>query len=186
MTANGTAWLSEARTLLDETIALRRRIHEHPELGLDLPRTTEAVLSSLKGLALDVDRGPSTSGLIVTLKGPSQGTTVLLRGDMDALPMDEDTELPFASKEPGRMHACGHDAHTAMLVGAVKLLHRHRDKLAGTVKFMFQPGEEGHFGARKMVEDGLIDQAPRPDGAFAIHITPNVPAGVITAKPGAI
>jgi amidohydrolase len=185
MTANGTAWLSEARTLLDETIALRRRIHEYPELGLDLPRTTEAVLNSLKGLTLDIDRGPSTSGLIVTLKGPSQGATVLLRGDMDALPMDEDTELPFASKEPGRMHACGHDAHTAMLVGAVKLLHRHRDKLAGTVKFMFQPGEEGHFGARKMVEDGLIDKAPRPDGAFAIHITPNVPAGVIAAKPGA-
>jgi hippurate hydrolase len=184
--AENVQWLSEARIILDETIALRRRIHEYPELGLDLPRTTESVLGALSGLDVEVDRGPSTSGLIVTLKGPSQGATVLLRGDMDALPMEEDTALPFASKEPGRMHACGHDAHTAMLVGAVKLLHRHRAGLGGTVKFMFQPGEEGHFGARKMIEDGLIEKAPRPTGAFAIHVSPNVPAGAITGKSGAI
>jgi hippurate hydrolase len=184
--AENVQWLSEARTIMDETIALRRQIHQHPELGLDLPATTARVIDALKGLDLDIDRGPSTSGLIVTLKGPSQGATVLLRGDMDALPMDEDTSLPFASKEPGRMHACGHDAHTAMLVGAVKLLHRHRAGLAGTVKFMFQPGEEGHFGALRMIEDGLIEKAPRPTGAFAIHVSPNVPAGAITGKAGAI
>ena len=179
-----TAWLKESRALLEETVRLRRRIHARPELGLDLPETTKAVFDSLNGLDVEIDRGRSTSGLIVTLKGPSQGATVLLRGDMDALPMNEDTGFPFSSTEPGRMHACGHDAHTAMLVAAVKILHRHRTRLAGTVKFMFQPGEEGHFGARRMIEDGLIDKAPRPTGAFAIHITTTHPAGVIASKPG--
>lgn len=179
-------WLDAAKELLPEAIALRRRIHAHPELGLDLPRTTQAVLDSLRGLDLEIDRGPSTSGLVATLKGAREGATILLRGDMDALPMQEDTALPYASTEPGRMHACGHDAHTAMLVGAAKLLDRHRDRLSGTVRFMFQPGEEGHFGARKMIEDGLIEKVPRPDGAFALHVTPNVPSGVIASKPGAI
>jgi len=181
-----TAWFKEANELLGETIALRRKIHAHPELGLDLPVTTGAVLEQLKGLDVEIARGRSTSGLVVTLKGPSQGATVLLRGDMDALPMDEDTGLPFASTQAGRMHACGHDAHTAMLVGAVKLLHRHRDRLAGTVKFMFQPGEEGHFGAKRMIEDGMLDSDPKPSGAFAIHVSTNQPAGVVASKPGAL
>jgi hippurate hydrolase len=184
MERSKTPWLEGTKALMPETIALRRKIHENPELGLDLPLTTQAVLDSLEGLDVQIDRGKQTSGLIVTLKGPTQGRTVLLRGDMDALPMPEDTELPFASKVPGRMHACGHDSHTAMLAGAVKLLHANRDRLAGTVKFMFQPGEEGHFGALRMIEDGLIDKHPRPDGAFAIHITPNVPTGIFTAKAG--
>jgi hippurate hydrolase len=125
---------------------------------------------------------------VVSLAGRKPGTqtgrTILLRGDMDALPMPEETGLDFASKFPGRMHACGHDAHTAMLVQAVHLLHRHRDELAGTVKFMFQPGEEGHGGARLMIEDGLIDADPKPDAAFALHIWPGVPAGAILGKPG--
>ena len=182
---NGTMWLSGAKDLLPSAVELRRRIHEHPELGLHLPMTTAAVLETLDGLDVRIDKGPSTSGLIVTLQGPTQGRTILLRGDMDALPMPEDTGLAFASKEPGRMHACGHDSHTAMLAMAVKLLHANRGKLSGTVKFMFQPGEEGHFGALRMIEDGLIDKHPKPDGAFAIHITPNVPTGVMTAKAGA-
>ena len=104
MSGETAPWLKEANDLLGETIALRRRIHAHPELGLDLPETTKAVLDSLAGLDVEIDRGRSTSGLIVTLKGPSQGSTVLLRGDMDALPMDEDTGLPFASTQAGRMH----------------------------------------------------------------------------------
>jgi amidohydrolase len=178
-------WLDGAKGLLPETVTLRRKIHEHPELGLHLPKTVAAVREALDGLDVKIETGPSTSGLIVTLQGPTQGRTVLLRGDMDALPMPEDTDLPFKSKEPGRMHACGHDSHTAMLAGAVKLLHKNRAKLAGTVKFMFQPGEEGHFGALRMIEDGLIDKHPKPDGAFAMHITPNVPTGIFTAKAGA-
>ncbi len=182
---NGKVWLEGAKALLPETVTLRRKIHEHPELGLHLPKTVAAVREALSGLDVKIETGPSTSGMIVTLQGPTQGRTVLLRGDMDALPMPEDTDVPFKSKEPGRMHACGHDSHTAMLTGAVKLLHKNRARLAGTVKFMFQPGEEGYFGARHMIDDGLIDRHPKPDGAFAMHITPNVPTGIFTAKAGA-
>jgi len=177
-------FLDEARALLPAAVVLRRRIHQKPELGLDLPLTTEAVLDGLKGLDVGIARGPSTSGLIVTLSGAKPGRTLLLRGDMDALSMPEETGLAYASEFPGRMHACGHDSHTAMLVQAVHLLHRHRDELAGTVKFMFQAGEEGHGGARIMIQDGLLDADPKPDGAFALHIWPNAKAGAIVGKPG--
>jgi len=180
--------LAEAHSMLPEAIALRRRIHAKPELGLDLPLTTQAVLDRLDGLDVQIDRGPSTSGIIVSLTGTKSGSqsgrTILLRGDMDALPMPEETGLDFSSEFDGRMHACGHDAHTAMLVEAVHLLHRHREELPGTVKFMFQPGEEGHGGARLMIEDGLLDADPKPDAAFALHITPNFRAGAIIGKPG--
>ncbi len=181
-------FLDEAQELLPAAIALRRRIHAKPELGLDLPLTTEAVLDGLQGLDVEIARGKSTSGLVVSLTGTKSGSqsgrTILLRGDMDALPMPEETGLEFASEIPGRMHACGHDSHTAMLVQAVHLLHRHRDELPGTVKFMFQPGEEGHAGARRMIEDGLLDADPKPDAAFALHIFPNFKAGAIAGKPG--
>src|SRR5579864_8445531 len=183
-------FLDEARELLPEAVALRRRIHAKPELGLDLPLTTTAVLDGLSGLAVEVARGKATSGLVVSLSGTKPGAqsgrTILLRGDMDALPMPEETGLDFASEIKGRMHACGHDAHTAMLVQAVHLLHRHRDQFAGTVKFMFQPGEEGYGGARLMIKDGLLDADPKPDAAFALHIHPVVKAGAIMGKPGPI
>lgn len=183
-------FLDEAHGLLPGAVDLRRRIHAKPELGLDLPLTTQAVLDGLAGLDVEIERGPSTSGLMVSLTGTKAGSqsgrTILLRGDMDALPMPEETGLPFASEFEGRMHACGHDAHTAMLVQAVHLLHRRRDELPGTVKFMFQPGEEGYAGAQKMIDDGLLDRDPKPDAAFALHITPNLRAGAITGKPGAM
>ncbi|HUN53125.1 MAG TPA: M20 family metallopeptidase [Candidatus Sulfotelmatobacter sp.] len=183
-------FLAEARELLPEAIALRRRIHAKPELGLNLPLTTAAVLEGLAGLDLQIAQGPSTSGVVATLTGTRPGSqtgrTILLRGDMDALPMPEDTGLPFASEFAGRMHACGHDAHTAMLVQAAHLLHRHRHELAGTVKFMFQPGEEGHHGARCMIEDGLLDSDPKPDAAFALHIFPNFAPGTIVGRAGAM
>src|SRR5579864_7218940 len=183
-----TRYLDEARELLPGAVRLRRRIHAKPELGLDLPLTTQAVLDGLQGLDVQIARGPQTSGLMVSLTGTKPGSqtgrTILLRGDMDALPMPEETGLEFASEIQGRMHACGHDAHTAMLVEAVHLLHRHRDELAGTVKFMFQPGEEGHAGARRMIEDGLLDADPKPDAAFALHIFPNFKAGAIASRPG--
>src|SRR5271155_309762 len=183
-------FLEEAQELLPAAIALRRRIHAKPELGLDLPLTTEAVLDGLRGLDVGVSRGPSTSGLVVSLSGTKPGSqsgrTILLRGDMDALPMPEETGLDFASEFPGRMHACGHDSHTAMLVQAAHLLHRHRDELSGTVKFMFQPGEEGYHGARFMIEDGLIDADPKPDAAFALHVFPNYAPGAIVGRAGAM
>ncbi|HTV88022.1 MAG TPA: M20 family metallopeptidase [Stellaceae bacterium] len=181
-------FLDEAQELLPAAVALRRRIHRQPELGLDLPLTTQAVIEGLAGLDVAIARGPSTSGLIVSLTGTQPqsqtGRTILLRGDMDALPMPEETGLDYASEIAGRMHACGHDSHAAMLVQAVHLLHRHRDELPGTVKFMFQPGEEGHAGARRMIEDGLLDADPKPDAAFALHIFPNFRAGTIIGRSG--
>ena len=148
---------AEAQLILDETIELRRRIHRHPELGLTLPRTQAAVLEALDGLGLEVRTGQRTTSVVARLRGARPGPTILLRGDMDALPMPEDTGLPFASEVPNAMHACGHDGHTAMLVGAARLLARRRDSLAGSVLFMFQPGEEGYHGARVMIEEGLLD-----------------------------
>lgn len=177
-----TEWLARAEAIQPETVALRRAIHAEPELGLVLPATTAKVKEALAGLPLELREGPTTSGVIAVLKGGRPGPTVLLRGDMDALPMPEDTDLAFKSKEPGRMHACGHDSHTAMLVGAAKLLCTRQSELPGTVYFMFQPGEEGHFGAKFMLEDGIID--PLPDAAFALHIMPNGKAGVFGSRPG--
>ncbi|HEV2363864.1 MAG TPA: M20 family metallopeptidase [Caulobacteraceae bacterium] len=179
---NGETWTSAGKALLADAISLRRAIHAEPELGLKLPKTTAKVKAALAGLPLEIREGPSTSGLIAVLRGPANGRTVLLRGDMDALPLTEDTGLPFASTAAGAMHACGHDTHVAMLAGAARALCDHRDRLAGTVMFMFQPGEEGWHGARFMLDDGLID--PIPDAAFALHISPNMPAGVFATRAG--
>jgi hippurate hydrolase len=176
-------WTAASEALLPETISLRRAIHAEPEIGLDCPATTAKIKEALKGLPLELREGPSTSGLMAILKGPSNGRTVLLRGDMDALPLNEDTDLDFRSKIGGAMHACGHDTHVAMLVGAAKALCAERERLAGSVMFMFQPGEEGYKGAQFMIDDGLLDN-PSPDAAFALHINPNIPSGVIAAKEG--
>ncbi len=176
--------IESARALSSDIVALRRAIHAEPELGLHTPLTMSKVRAALADLPLEWRSGGSTTGEVATLVGGKAGGTrrVLLRGDMDALPMDEKTGLDFASTIPGRMHACGHDTHTAMLVGAARLLAERRDEIAGTVDFMFQPGEEGYHGARFMLEDGLID--PLPDAAFALHIMPNAPFGVIAGRAG--
>ncbi|WP_375391315.1 M20 family metallopeptidase [uncultured Sphingomonas sp.] len=173
---------------LDDVIALRRAIHAEPEVGLNCPLTSAKVKAALAGLPLEIRDSTRTTGFVAILRGGqaragSNSRTVLLRGDMDALPMTEETGLSFASRTPGAMHACGHDAHTAMLVGAVKALCARQDELPGTVLFMFQPGEEGHHGAREMIADGLLAD-PRPDAAFALHISPNAPAGVFVGRPG--
>jgi len=178
------AWTSAGEALLPEAVALRRAIHAEPELGLHLPRTTEKILKALEGLPLEIRQGPSTTGVLAVLRGSANGRTVLLRGDMDALPLIEDTGLEFSSRTHGAMHACGHDTHVAMLAGAARALCERRDKLAGTVMFMFQPGEEGWHGARYMLDDGLID--PLPDAAFALHISPNMPTGVFASRAGAL
>ncbi|MFM6931628.1 MAG: M20 family metallopeptidase [Novosphingobium sp.] len=175
--------LAQARAMEPEIVALRRAIHADPELGLHTPRTSDKVRAALSGLPLEWRQGPSTTGMVATLKGGAgPGRRVLLRGDMDALPMPEETGLDFASKVEGAMHACGHDAHTAMLAGAARLLCDRRSAIAGEVQFMFQPGEEGWHGARFMLDDGLID--PLPDAAFALHIMPNAPHGVIAGRTG--
>jgi hippurate hydrolase len=181
--------LDEARDLLADTVALRRSLHRHPELGLDLPRTRDAVLDALAPLGLPTTTGEAATSVVAVLDGARPGPTVLLRADMDALPMPEDTGLEFSSEVDGAMHACGHDAHTAMLVGAARLLHARRGELAGRVVFMFQPGEEGFHGARVMLEEGLLDRACADGaapvtGAFALHQTPVIPSGMVATKGG--
>jgi hippurate hydrolase len=179
------SWLAEADEAQPGTVALRRAIHAEPELGLDCPRTTEKLKASLAGLPLAIRDSKATSGFIARLDGAKAGRTVLLRGDMDALPIHEDTGLDFASATPGHMHACGHDSHSAMLASAARILCARRDAITGTILFMFQPGEEGMHGAREMIAEGLLDD-PAPDAAFALHVFPNMPGGVIACRSGAL
>jgi hippurate hydrolase len=174
-------------------VALRRKLHEWPETGNVLPRTREAVLESLADLPLDITLHETTSGIGALLTGSKPGPTVMLRGDMDALPMPEDTGLDFASRVDNVMHACGHDTHTSMLTTAARLLSERRADLPGRVLFMFQPGEEGHHGAKFMLEEGLLDVPALADGtpspvtaAYAIHISTNIPCGWVASKGGPI
>jgi hippurate hydrolase len=182
---DSTLWTDAGDSLLADAIRLRRAIHEEPELGLHCPKTSAKIRKALEGLPLEIREGPSTTGLMAILRGSDNGRTVLLRGDMDALPLREDTGLDFRSRTEGAMHACGHDTHVAMLVGAAKALCAQRDKLAGTVMFMFQPGEEGWHGARYMMDDGLLND-PRPEAAFALHISPNMPRGMFGSRHGSL
>ncbi|HUR78949.1 MAG TPA: M20 family metallopeptidase [Acidimicrobiales bacterium] len=177
--------LEEAQALQDRTIALRRALHADPELALELPRTQERVVDELADLPIALTPGNGCTSLVGVLEGDRPGPTVLLRGDMDALPMREDTGLEFSSRTTDAMHACGHDAHTAMLGSAARLLCDRRGELAGRVVFMFQPGEEGAFGAKVMLDNGMFDVAGRPDAAFALHQSPSMPSGMIAVKPGA-
>src|SRR5690606_18821554 len=148
------------------------------------PLTLAKARAVLADLPLQWQEGTRCTGAVATLKGARPGPSVLLRGDMDALPLQEETGLPFASIIAGRMHACGHDTHTAMLAGAARLLADRREAIAGEVRFMFQPGEEGFHGARHMIADGLLD--PLPDAAFALHIMPNYRHGVLAVRAGAM
>lgn len=177
--------ITAASEIQPTVVELRRALHRHPEVGNDLPVTRGIVLDALDGLPLELTLHESTSGIAAVLRGGAPGPTILLRGDMDGLPMPEDTGLPFASEQENRMHACGHDLHTAMLAGSAMLLSSRRDELAGNVVFMFQPGEEGYFGAKFMLDEGLLDTSgAKPTGAFAIHVTAMTPSGTFTHRPG--
>jgi amidohydrolase len=178
--------LSAAYNDADRTIDLRRRLHRHPEIGLQLPQTQATVLDAFADLPVEVTTGTSISSVVGVLRGARPGPTYLLRADMDALQVHEDTGLPFASEIHGAMHACGHDTHVAMLLGAARLLAERRDLLAGQVVFMLQPGEEGLHGARYMLEEGLLDVVPEApvSGAFALHITSTFASGSINVRPG--
>ena len=184
MTA-GAGLLDAAVAEQERTVALRRAIHAEPELGLDCPRTTAKLKQALAGLPLTIRDSVATSGFVARLDGARPGRTVLLRGDMDALPIHEETGLDFASATPGHMHACGHDSHSAMLAAAARILCARRGDLAGTILFMFQPGEEGMHGARHMIAEGLLDD-PTPEAAFAIHVFPNMPGGVVACRSGVL
>jgi len=181
----------EASGALAGAVELRRKLHRWPEVGNDLPITREQVLAAIEPLPLAVTVHETTSGVAALLTGGKPGPTVLLRGDMDALPLAEDTGLEFSSNHENQMHACGHDTHTAMLVGAAHVLAQRADDLAGRVLFMFQPGEEGEHGARFMLDEGLLEVPPLADGtpspvtaAFALHITSMLPTGWLTCRGG--
>ena len=178
----------EAVAISAELTELRRSIHAEPEIGLELPRTQRKVLDALAGLPLEINLGEGLSSVTAVLRGARPGKTVLLRGDMDALPVTERSGVPYASKVAGAMHACGHDLHTAMLAGAAKLLSARRDELAGNVIFMFQPGEEGPGGARIMVAEGVLDAAgERPAAAYALHVASGLlPGGLVASRAGTI
>jgi hippurate hydrolase len=182
--------LDEARAMLPDAVAIRRRIHRRPEIGLQLPETQAIVIDELQRLGLTPVPGRALSSVTALLEGGRPGPTILLRADMDALPLIEATGLDFASDVDGQMHACGHDAHVAMLLAAARLLVERRSDLRGRVLLMFQPGEEGYAGARSMLDEGLLDVAAvggfgPVSGAFAIHIGNRYPTGHIRLRGGA-
>jgi amidohydrolase len=174
-----------AQALAPELTEVRRRLHQHPEVGLQLPKTQEIVLSELDGLGLEIGTGTSTTSVTAVLRGARPGPSVLLRADMDGLPISEATGLDYESRENGAMHACGHDLHTAMLIGAARLLSSHRELLHGDVVFMFQPGEEGWDGAAHMLREGVLDASgQRVSSAYGIHVMANTDRGLFTTRPG--
>ncbi|AUG75020.1 amidohydrolase [Kitasatospora sp. MMS16-BH015] len=178
-----------AAGLQPELAELRRDLHRWPELGLVLPRTQQRLLAALDGLPLEVTLGGGElSSITAVLRGGRPGPNVLLRADMDALPVQESADLPYASAVPGAMHACGHDLHMAALVGAVRLLVERRAELAGDVVFMFQPGEEGGGGAQLMVDAGVLEAAgERVVAAYALHVAAALlPNGLVATRPGPV
>jgi len=177
----------DTQALALDLVHLRRRLHQHPEVGLHLPVTQQIVLDALDGLGLEVSVGESTTSITAVLRGAADGPSVLLRGDMDALPITEATNVDFASAVEGAMHACGHDLHTAMLVGAAKVLAAHRDALAGDVVFMFQPGEEGYDGAGHMLKEGVLEASgQRVASAYGMHVMATISSGLFTTRPGTL
>ena len=178
--------LDAARVLQPRTVALRRAIHRHPEQGLHLPVTQAAVLAALQDLPVQLHRGRRASWVVGVLEGARPGPTVLLRADMDALPLTEQSGVSFRSTVHGTMHACGHDTHVAMLATAARLIAERAAELAGRVVLAFQPGEEGHHGARHMLDDGLLELAGMPERALALHITSRLEAGLVQSRPGPI
>jgi len=176
--------LSEIDDLVPNLVALRRDLHSHPELGFQERRTAARVSEALVGLGLEVHTGIGGTGVVGLLKVGKSSRTVGLRADMDALPIQESTGLPYASQHPGVFHGCGHDGHVAMLLGAAQTLARRRD-FDGTVHFIFQPAEEGLGGARAMIQDGLFERFPC-DRVFGLHNWPGLPAGVVATRPGPI
>jgi amidohydrolase len=176
---------SEAEALRDDVIALRRDFHQHPELAFEEIRTSGIVRQQLSEMGLEVQAGVGKTGVVALLEGEKEGPTVLVRADMDALPIIEDTGLPFASQMQGKMHACGHDGHTAIALGVAKLLSKHRHQISGRIKFVFQPAEEIAGGAKAMMADGVLGD-PRPDVALGLHLWNGMPFGKLGMASGAV
>ncbi|MBQ6631313.1 MAG: amidohydrolase [Romboutsia sp.] len=173
--------LEQANLIKDEIVSYRRHIHANPEVGTHLPMTTKYVMDKLTEMGYE-PKEICDSGIVATIEGPKPGKTFLLRADMDALPMEESTACDFAAKN-GAMHSCGHDMHTAMLLGAAKLLKQNVDQIEGTVKLVFQPDEEGFTGAKKMIEAGVL-QNPKVDAAMAMHVNSGTPSNLVVCGLG--
>ena len=185
-----TDFLNEARSLFSYTQTLRRDFHLHPELGFREIRTSGIVAKELETLGLEVTKGVGKTGVVGLLEGAKPGPTLLLRFDMDALPIHEETGAEYASQNAGVMHACGHDGHTAIGLTVAKLLNQHKDKLAGTIKFCFQPSEEGNNGeevggAEMMMRDGVLD-GPKVDMTLSLHLWNEKPLGWVNVAKGPV
>jgi len=180
--------LADARALMPDIVALRRRLHGCPEVGLAIPETQAVVAAAVADLGLSPILGRSVGSIVATIEGGRPGPTVLLRADMDGLPLTEATGLDFAPEMPGTMHACGHDTHVAMLLGAARLLLARREALAGRVLLMLQPGEEGFHGARLMIKEGLLEAPAEAPviAAQAVHISTMWASGSIALRAGAM
>lgn len=175
----------DVRALLPALVATRRAIHQHPEPGFEEVRTAAAVAARLAALGLEVRTEVAKTGVVGLLRGARPGRTLLLRADMDCLPVEEQTGAPYASRRPGLMHACGHDGHVAMLLGAAEVLVTRRERLAGSVKLVFQPAEEGPGGARPMIEAGVLED-PRVDAAVGLHLLNDYPVGTVALRAGPV
>ncbi len=174
--------------IFPEVVRLRRTIHANPELAFEEYETAQLVVETLQPLGLEIQTGVARTGVVATLRGVASGPTVLLRADMDALPIQEENDFEFRSRNPGKMHACGHDAHTASLLGTAMILARLRDQLRGQVRFVFQPSEEKlPGGAQAMLREGVLeasDSVPAPSVVFAQHVQPDLPVGTIGVRGG--
>ena len=174
----------DVRAVTSEVVSIRRDVHRHPEAGFKETRTADLIERRLAAIRVESKRIAGT-GILATIKGGKPGPTMLVRADIDGLPVTELNEVPYRSQVQGMMHACGHDGHVATALGAATVLAGRRDKLAGTIKFMFQPAEEGPGGAMPMIEAGILDK-PRVDASFAMHMWNDLPVGKIGARPGPV
>lgn len=175
----------EVQAIVEEIVELRRDLHRHPELGFEEFRTSAKVAEFLRKDGLEPREGIARTGVCAVVEGAEEGPTLLLRADMDALPVAEETDLEFASQVPGKMHACGHDMHTAILLGTARLIQAMKARLKGRVKLIFQPAEEGPGGARPMIEEGIL-QNPKVDYALGLHLWSDLPCGHVAVRPGPV
>lgn len=173
----------EFAAMKPELVELRRDFHRHPELGFQEVRTSSVVADYLRGLGLEVQTGIAGTGVVALVKGARPGRTLLLRADLDALPIQEENDHDYRSENDGKMHACGHDGHTAIALVAAKLLSQRRDRLAGSVKMVFQPAEENPGGAKPMIDEGVMED-PRVDAALGLHLWNDLPLGTVGIRPG--
>jgi amidohydrolase len=177
------AILDLPQAVIDEVVATRRDLHAHPELGFEEVRTSRVVAARLRELGYEVHEGIGVTGVVGVMHGARPGKTIMLRADMDALPLAEENVLPFASTVAGAMHACGHDGHVAILLGAARVVAARRDELAGTLVLCFQPAEEGKGGAKAMVDEGMLERFG-VERAYALHLYSQLPTGVVGLREG--